>query len=139
MDHSKLIRKRMKMSIYIMFYWLILFYGTLQPFNVLRYEIGQRYASHYDAFDPAQYGPQKNQRVCCSSACVLLNLNIYCDAQIEFNYLKKTGIKKCLLLITCSFAPHLSYICLSAGFLFCLCLWFRRITRKLNFHKCILI
>jgi prolyl 4-hydroxylase len=34
-----------------------------EPFNVLRYEIGQRYASHYDAFDPAQYGPQKNQRV----------------------------------------------------------------------------
>ncbi|XP_062212485.1 probable prolyl 4-hydroxylase 9 [Phragmites australis] len=32
-------------------------------FNVLRYEIGQRYASHYDAFDPAQYGPQKSQRV----------------------------------------------------------------------------
>ncbi|WVZ60644.1 hypothetical protein U9M48_010637 [Paspalum notatum var. saurae] len=34
-----------------------------EPFNVLRYEIGQRYASHYDAFDPAQYGPQKSQRV----------------------------------------------------------------------------
>nr|ACG37571.1 prolyl 4-hydroxylase [Zea mays]AEP37744.1 prolyl 4-hydroxylase 3 [Zea mays] len=34
-----------------------------EPFNVLRYNIGQRYASHYDAFDPAQYGPQKNQRV----------------------------------------------------------------------------
>ncbi|VAI22255.1 unnamed protein product [Triticum turgidum subsp. durum] len=34
-----------------------------EPFNVLRYEIGQKYASHYDAFDPAQYGPQKSQRV----------------------------------------------------------------------------
>ncbi|KAF0888393.1 hypothetical protein E2562_014211 [Oryza meyeriana var. granulata] len=34
-----------------------------EPFNILRYEIGQRYASHYDAFDPAQYGPQKSQRV----------------------------------------------------------------------------
>ncbi|RVW57457.1 putative prolyl 4-hydroxylase 9 [Vitis vinifera] len=28
-------------------------------FNVLRYEIGQRYNSHYDAFDPAEYGPQR--------------------------------------------------------------------------------
>uniref|UniRef100_A0A3Q7F170 procollagen-proline 4-dioxygenase n=1 Tax=Solanum lycopersicum TaxID=4081 RepID=A0A3Q7F170_SOLLC len=34
-----------------------------EAFNVLRYEIGQRYQSHYDAFDPAQYGPQKSQRV----------------------------------------------------------------------------
>ncbi|XP_009783364.1 probable prolyl 4-hydroxylase 9 [Nicotiana sylvestris] len=33
-----------------------------EAFNVLRYEIGQRYQSHYDAFDPAQYGPQKSQR-----------------------------------------------------------------------------
>lgn len=35
----------------------------LQAFNVLRYEIGQRYDSHYDAFNPAEYGPQKSQRV----------------------------------------------------------------------------
>ncbi|XP_015063545.1 probable prolyl 4-hydroxylase 9 [Solanum pennellii] len=34
-----------------------------EAFNVLRYEIGQRYQSHYDAFDPAQYGPQNSQRV----------------------------------------------------------------------------
>ncbi|XP_060193496.1 probable prolyl 4-hydroxylase 9 isoform X2 [Lycium barbarum] len=34
-----------------------------EAFNVLRYEIGQRYQSHYDAFDPVQYGPQKSQRV----------------------------------------------------------------------------
>ncbi|PHT54807.1 putative prolyl 4-hydroxylase 9 [Capsicum baccatum] len=34
-----------------------------EAFNILRYEIGQRYQSHYDAFDPAQYGPQKSQRV----------------------------------------------------------------------------
>ena len=36
---------------------------VLQAFNVLRYEIGQRYASHYDVFSPAEYGPQKSQRV----------------------------------------------------------------------------
>ncbi|MCD9560000.1 putative prolyl 4-hydroxylase 9 [Datura stramonium] len=34
-----------------------------ESFNVLRYEIGQSYHSHYDAFDPSQYGPQKSQRV----------------------------------------------------------------------------
>ncbi|CAI9111311.1 OLC1v1011507C1 [Oldenlandia corymbosa var. corymbosa] len=34
-----------------------------EPFNVLRYEIGQRYQSHYDAFSPSEYGPQKSQRV----------------------------------------------------------------------------
>lgn len=34
-----------------------------EAFNVLRYEIGQRYHSHYDAFSPAEYGPQKSQRV----------------------------------------------------------------------------
>lgn len=34
-----------------------------QAFNILRYEVGQRYNSHYDAFNPAEYGPQKSQRV----------------------------------------------------------------------------
>ncbi|XP_034690220.1 probable prolyl 4-hydroxylase 9 isoform X2 [Vitis riparia] len=34
-----------------------------EAFNVLRYEIGQRYNSHYDAFDPAEYGPQKSHRI----------------------------------------------------------------------------
>ncbi|KAG9152672.1 hypothetical protein Leryth_020894 [Lithospermum erythrorhizon] len=34
-----------------------------EAFNVLRYEIGQRYHSHYDAFSPSEYGPQKSQRV----------------------------------------------------------------------------
>lgn len=34
-----------------------------EAFYVMRYEIGQRYLSHYDTFDPAQYGPQKSQRV----------------------------------------------------------------------------
>ncbi|KAF3785431.1 putative prolyl 4-hydroxylase 9 [Nymphaea thermarum] len=34
-----------------------------EAFNVLRYEIGQKYDSHYDVFNPAEYGPQKSQRV----------------------------------------------------------------------------
>ncbi|OVA17074.1 Oxoglutarate/iron-dependent dioxygenase [Macleaya cordata] len=34
-----------------------------EAFNILRYEIGQRYLSHHDAFNPAEYGPQKSQRI----------------------------------------------------------------------------
>ncbi|KAI8534914.1 hypothetical protein RHMOL_Rhmol10G0133500 [Rhododendron molle] len=34
-----------------------------EAFNILRYEAGQRYNSHYDAFNPAEYGPQKSQRI----------------------------------------------------------------------------
>ncbi|KAF9619673.1 hypothetical protein IFM89_007994 [Coptis chinensis] len=34
-----------------------------EVFNILRYEIGQRYLAHYDAFNPAEYGPQKSQRI----------------------------------------------------------------------------
>lgn len=40
-----------------------IFIAMFQSFNVLRYEIGQRYNSHYDAFNPQEYGPQKSQRV----------------------------------------------------------------------------
>lgn len=35
----------------------------LQAFNVLRYEIGQKYNSHYDYFATDEYGPQDSQRV----------------------------------------------------------------------------
>lgn len=42
---------------------LIIYIIVFQSFNILRYEIGQRYHSHYDAFNPAEYGPQKSQRV----------------------------------------------------------------------------
>ena len=35
----------------------------LQPFNVLRYQLGQHYDSHYDIFEPESYGPQSSQRV----------------------------------------------------------------------------
>ncbi|KAL7002887.1 procollagen-proline 4-dioxygenase [Sarracenia purpurea var. burkii] len=34
-----------------------------EAFNVLRYEIGQRYVSHYDTFNPAEYGHQNSQRL----------------------------------------------------------------------------
>ncbi|KAA8545792.1 hypothetical protein F0562_020757 [Nyssa sinensis] len=34
-----------------------------EAFNILRYEVGQRYVAHYDAFNPAEYGPQKSQRI----------------------------------------------------------------------------
>jgi prolyl 4-hydroxylase len=34
-----------------------------EPFNVLRYQLGQHYDAHYDTFDPEEYGPQSSQRV----------------------------------------------------------------------------
>ncbi|XP_010271954.1 PREDICTED: probable prolyl 4-hydroxylase 9 [Nelumbo nucifera] len=34
-----------------------------EAFNILRYEVGQKYNSHYDVFNPAEYGPQKSQRI----------------------------------------------------------------------------
>eukprot|EP00249_Psilotum_nudum_P016009 c25609_g1_i1 orf=287-1171(-) len=34
-----------------------------EAFNILRYEIGQKYDSHYDVFNPTVYGPQKSQRM----------------------------------------------------------------------------
>jgi hypothetical protein len=34
-----------------------------EPFNVLRYELGQKYDSHFDTFDPESYGPQSSQRL----------------------------------------------------------------------------
>ena len=82
----------------------------MQPFNVLRYEIGQRYASHYDAFDPAQYGPQKNQRVCCSYACVPPNLSIYRDVRIELLLFKEEMHYKVLATNSMSISPHEPYI-----------------------------
>lgn len=34
-----------------------------QAFNILRYEVGQKYSPHYDAFDEAEFGPLQSQRV----------------------------------------------------------------------------
>ncbi|CAN8276210.1 unnamed protein product [Cochlearia groenlandica] len=34
-----------------------------EAFNVLRYELGQKYDSHYDVFNPTEYGPQSSQRI----------------------------------------------------------------------------
>ncbi|CAE6003673.1 unnamed protein product [Arabidopsis arenosa] len=34
-----------------------------ESFNILRYQLGQKYDSHHDAFHPAVYGPQISQRV----------------------------------------------------------------------------
>lgn len=36
---------------------------VFQTFNIIRYKIGQKYDSHYDAFNPSEYGPLDNQRV----------------------------------------------------------------------------
>ncbi|ESQ53753.1 hypothetical protein EUTSA_v10025904mg [Eutrema salsugineum] len=34
-----------------------------EAFNILRYELGQKYDSHYDVFNPTEYGPQPSQRI----------------------------------------------------------------------------
>ncbi|KAG7622785.1 Prolyl 4-hydroxylase alpha subunit [Arabidopsis suecica] len=34
-----------------------------ESFNILRYEFGQKYDSHYDVFNPTEYGPQSSQRI----------------------------------------------------------------------------
>ena len=34
-----------------------------EAYNILRYEIGQKYDSHYDTFDPQVYGEQKSKRI----------------------------------------------------------------------------
>ncbi|CAH8274418.1 unnamed protein product [Arabidopsis lyrata] len=34
-----------------------------ESFNILRYELGQKYDSHYDVFNPTEYGPQSSQRI----------------------------------------------------------------------------
>ncbi|KAJ0247300.1 prolyl 4-hydroxylase 9 [Hirschfeldia incana] len=34
-----------------------------EAFNILRYELGQKYDSHYDVFNPTEYGPQTSQRI----------------------------------------------------------------------------
>lgn len=34
-----------------------------EAYNVLRYELGQKYNSHYDTFNPEEYGPQSSQRI----------------------------------------------------------------------------
>ncbi|KAK1377630.1 hypothetical protein POM88_024374 [Heracleum sosnowskyi] len=36
-----------------------------QAFSILRYEIGQKYNSHYDAFHPSEYGQQKMEITEC--------------------------------------------------------------------------
>lgn len=35
----------------------------VQAFNVLRYELDQKYDSHMDTFDPKDFGPQYSQRM----------------------------------------------------------------------------
>eukprot|EP00271_Cylindrocystis_brebissonii_P003819 TRINITY_DN15060_c0_g1_i1.p1 TRINITY_DN15060_c0_g1~~TRINITY_DN15060_c0_g1_i1.p1 ORF type:complete len:344 (+),score=58.17 TRINITY_DN15060_c0_g1_i1:418-1449(+) len=34
-----------------------------EAYNILRYEVGQKYNSHYDTFNPEEYGPQSSNRI----------------------------------------------------------------------------
>jgi len=53
-----------------------------EPFNVLRYEVGQKYDSHYDTFDPESYGPQSRRvaAACGPAAASLSALFRRCSA-----------------------------------------------------------
>ncbi|KAK3017820.1 hypothetical protein RJ639_003677 [Escallonia herrerae] len=74
----------------------------IMAFNVLRYEIGQRYNSHYDAFNPAEYGPQNSQRI-ASFLLYLSDVEVGGETMFPFenglnmdanyDYRKCTGLK----------------------------------------------
>ncbi|GAU15014.1 hypothetical protein TSUD_48090 [Trifolium subterraneum] len=54
-----------------------------EDFNILRYEVGQKYDSHYDAFNPDEYGHVNSQRV----ASFLLYLsNVEMGGETMFPY-----------------------------------------------------
>lgn len=60
-----------------------------EAFNILRYEIGQKYDAHYDAFNPTEYGPQQSQRV----ASFLLYLsNVEAGGETMFPFEDGTNI-----------------------------------------------
>ncbi|CAN0906631.1 Probable prolyl 4-hydroxylase 9 [Linum grandiflorum] len=60
-----------------------------EAFNVLRYEIGQKYDSHYDAFIPTEYGPQESQRV---ASFLLYLTNVEEGGETMFPYENGTKI-----------------------------------------------
>jgi prolyl 4-hydroxylase len=47
----------------------------VQPYNILRYDLGQHYDAHHDVFDPDTYGPQASNRVA--------TMLIYLSAPVE--------------------------------------------------------
>eukprot|EP01018_Ginkgo_biloba_P040212 Gb_21039 [translate_table: standard] len=70
-----------------------------EAFNVLRYEIGQKYNCHYDVFNPAEYGPQKSQRL-ASFLLYLSNVEEGGETMFPFENSQNIGIgydyKKCI-------------------------------------------
>ncbi|CAL1380811.1 unnamed protein product [Linum trigynum] len=70
-----------------------------EAFNILRYEIGQKYDSHYDAFNPSEYGPQKSQRV-ASFLLYLSDVEVGGDTMFPFengmNVPENYDFKECI-------------------------------------------
>lgn len=70
-----------------------------EAFNVLRYEIGQKYNCHYDVFNPEEYGPQKSQRV-ASLLLYLSNVEEGGETMFPFENSQNIGTgydyKKCI-------------------------------------------
>lgn len=67
-----------------------------QAFNILRYEVGQKYNSHYDAFSAAEYGPQKSQRVRLKQIIVVF-FAINCILMKDFVALCNSPVHWCTL------------------------------------------
>jgi prolyl 4-hydroxylase len=55
----------------VVLHLLLFSVSARQAFNVLRYNLNQKYDSHMDTFDPKDFGPQETQRM----ATVLLYLS----------------------------------------------------------------
>lgn len=72
--------------------------GHGEPFNVLRYEPGQHYDSHYDSFSEEEYGPQSSQRI----ATVLVYLSTPEEGGGETSFLLegRDGLPACRTSIT---------------------------------------
>ncbi|MED6115009.1 putative prolyl 4-hydroxylase 9, variant 3 [Stylosanthes scabra] len=65
-----------------------------EAFNILRYEVRQKYDSHYDAFDPAEYGNVQSQRI----ASFLLYLsNVEAGGETMYPFEVKYGIHQHLV------------------------------------------
>lgn len=80
----------------------------MQAFNVLRYEIGQKYDSHYDAFNPAEYGPQMSQRV--NHLLKYLSVHYVIVQSVSHNICQLKGVTRSPLKTLAYFCQYFSGI-----------------------------
>lgn len=85
-------------------------FTILQTFNILRYEVGQRYVPHYDAFNPAQYGPQPTQRVYLLPLYRSINFTIIWGFSFHQILLQIISFKKHIYTQVASFLLYLTNV-----------------------------